>query len=146
MTTPEYTAEIEALHAFFEDWYHARVDRDGDAFDRLRTALAEDFEMVVPSGDLRDREAVLTGIEAQYGSRVDADPGFRIEIRDVTLVDETDDRALCRYVEHQRVDGDWEARLSTVLLGYDSDTPTGLAWRHVHETWLPEADARPERY
>lgn len=142
----DYADEIESLHAFFEDWYHGRVTADAANFERVRAALADGFEMVTPDGEVHDRATVLSGIESQHGARRGTDPGFRIEISGVSTIDVSGERALCRYIEHQRVDGVWEARVSSVLFGSSRGPANGIEWRHVHETWLPEPEAHPKGY
>jgi hypothetical protein len=50
------------------------------------------------------------------------------------------DRCLCTYEEWQtdrHGDGVETGRLSTVLFREAPDAPGGVAWLHVHETWLP---------
>lgn len=123
--------EIEGLHAFFESWFTGR----GGEMDRARRALGPGFEMVTPAGELRPREAVLSGIRSTEGSH---DPAFAIEIRNVDVVDCEGDRCLLRYEEHQSGgDGDDTARVSTALFGPDDDAPEGVRWVHLQETWLP---------
>jgi hypothetical protein len=122
--------EVEGLHAFFESWFTGR----GGGMDRARRALGPAFEMVTPAGELRPREAVLSGIEGAKGSH---DPAFAIEIRNVDVVDRTGDRCLLRYEEHQSGGGGDTARVSTALFGPDDDAPEGVQWIHLQETWLP---------
>lgn len=125
--------EIEGLHAVFESWF---ADGDGE-MDRARRALGPDFEMVTPEGELRPREAVLSGIRSTEGSH---DPAFAIEIRNVAVVDCEGDRCLVRYEEHQSGGGVKTARVSTALFAPDPDAPEGVRWVHLQETWLPGGD------
>jgi len=122
--------EIEALHSFFVRWYAGTIDRE--RFDRLERALAPEFEMIAPTGDRSDRDAVLEWIHGSYGSKA---PGtFAIEIRNVELVGDLGDHALVRYEEWQREDGDENGRISTVLLRESGSAPDGLEWVDLHET------------
>ncbi|MFW5938097.1 MAG: DUF4440 domain-containing protein [Halanaeroarchaeum sp.] len=124
--------EIEALHAFFVDWYAGTIDRE--RFGRLEGALAPEFEMVSPTGDRSDRAAVLEWIHESHGRE---DPGrFDIEIRNVELVRALDDHALVRYEEWQREDGDENGRISTVLLRESDSAPEGVEWIDLQETAL----------
>ena len=57
------------------------------------------------------------------------------------------DRALVMYEEWHSLKGEESARLSTVLFEKRAGAPNGVAWLHVHETWLPgHAPAAGERY
>lgn len=128
--------EIEGLHAFFVDWYTGTVERAD--FGRVEAVIDPSFEMVVPSGEVLDRTAVLEMIRENYDS---ASPGgFDIDVCGVDLVAGLDRHALARYEEWQRRDSaDGETgRTSTVLFREAPDTPEGLAWVALHETYLEE--------
>jgi hypothetical protein len=122
--------EVEGLHAFFE----SRFTGQGGEMDRARRALGADFEVVTTAGELQSRETILSGIESAEGTYA---PGFAIEIRNVEVVDRTDDRCLVRYEEHQSGGEEDTARVSTALFGPDPDAPEGVRWIHLQETWLP---------
>jgi len=127
--------EIEGLHAFFVDWYDGVLD--DDEFARMEAAIGEDFEMVVPTGAVRDRDAVLAMVREGYGKTTHE--GFDIEIRAVELVRDLGDAALVRYEEWQLSgeEGDEreeDGRVSTVLLREADGTPEGLEWLDLHET------------
>jgi hypothetical protein len=70
------------------------------------------------------------------GVHAGADPPFVVEVRAVEHRESVADRHLVTYEEHQRIDAEWEARTSSVWLREDDETPGGLAWVHLHETWL----------
>jgi hypothetical protein len=133
MTEPTLAAcrrEIKRLHDFFVSYYTGETDDSSPFID----ALAPDFEMVGPDGDVLGRGAVVSLVEGKaraYG------PGtFAIDIRNVVLVESGDGYALVRYEEHQRTPDDDTARLSSAFLRSDAGAPGGLAWKTVHETWL----------
>ena len=69
-----------------------------------------------------------------YGKK----PGFRIEIRDVRLLQATETSAVARYEEWQHNaqegPGTGNGRISTVAFALGDR----LQWLHVHETWLPD--------
>jgi hypothetical protein len=143
-------AEVVALHEFFEAWLSGRIDRTDDAFARFADALDPGFHIVSPSGEVRDRESITSGVESAHDAHPD---GFGIRIENVQTRDhvvaaadhgdgDAGDRCLLTYEEWQTNrggDGDETARLSTVLFREAPDAPGGVAWRHVHETWLPDA-------
>lgn len=124
--------EIEALHAFFVDWYAGTIARD--AFDRMERVIAPGFEMVTPDGRRLDRAAILERVQDSYGRD---EPGeFDIEIRNVALVTACGDRALVRYEEWQRQPDGENGRISTVLFGQESDAPEGVRWLDIQETHI----------
>ena len=134
MTDPAH--EIHRLHAVIEAWFRSEID----ALAPFADALAEDFHIVSPSGSTSTKAAVIEGMADAQGRFADADPQFEIEIKNTQLRVDDGDQWLLTYEEHQRIDGDWEARTSSVLLQEQAAAPAGVEWVHLHETWLAEAE------
>lgn len=126
--------ETEDLHQFFEGWLSGRLSNTDGAFRRVGRALAPEFCLIHPSGAWRSRESILTGLRQGHGSR----PDLSIEIRDVRLREEGEELLMATYEEWQWGRETEDGRLSTVLFGKETGGPSGLRWRHVHETWLQE--------
>ena len=124
--------EIVELHAFFQGWY--RGELEGGDFERFAAVLAEEFVIVLPGPRVLDREAILDGVRGQH----DSDPRAEISIRNVRLQQKFGSTAIFTYEEWQSRRGE-PARgvLSTVVFGFDDETPNGLVWLHVHESELP---------
>lgn len=133
MPTPaQCRRELEALHAFFVDWYAGRVDEE--AFDRMERVITPGFEMVTPEGQRLDRTEVLGLVR---DSRGQYEPGeFDIEIKNADVVAEFADRLLMRYEEWQRAPDEENGRLSTVLFDRADDAPEGVRWLDVQETYI----------
>lgn len=128
-TRTECHHEIERLHDAFVSLYTG----ESDEMSPVEDALAPDFEMVAPSGDVLGREAVLTMIREKVGSYA---PGtFGIDIRNVAVVESAGGVTVCRYEEWQTTPDDETGRMSTVVFRSESGTPGGLSWVSVHETW-----------
>ncbi|MHC4937488.1 MAG: DUF4440 domain-containing protein [Planctomycetota bacterium] len=115
--------EIEELHRFFERWLGG-AEED---FSRCDRALAADFTMVGPGGDVRSRETVVRGLLDAHGARPVA-----IRIENFVLLEAGDASVLARYEEWQ----DDRGRVSTAWFRARDDAPNGLEWVTVHETWL----------
>lgn len=128
--------EIRDFHVFIEGWLAGRLPDNDETYQRAHEALADDFEIVSPSGDRRPRRALLDEMRDAHGLHADSDPEFGIEIRAVRHRLTEDELCLLTYEEHQRVDGEWTARLSSVLFRQSESTPNGVEWVHLHETWL----------
>lgn len=124
--------EIESLHGFFVAWYAGEVGMH--EFERLESALADDFEMVTPEGVRRQCDAVLEEIRDNYARREDG--GFRIDVRNVDVRWATDEYALVRYEEWQQSPEEATGRLSTVLFESAPAAPGKVRWLDLHETWL----------
>lgn len=121
-------SEIIGLHAFFERWLAGETDD----LSRCEAVLADGFAMVGPGGNLIDRETLLENLRAAHGERV---VGIRIEnYAERTIGDEL---RVATYEEWQDEQGTERGRLSTALFRARADTPFGVEWLHVHETWLP---------
>jgi hypothetical protein len=126
-------AEIEDLHAFFEAWLAGRAESDD--FGRCEGVLGPDFELVVPSGDVLGRARLLAGVRAEKGGRGSE---FRISTRAVRSRALSDELRLVVYEEHQHLSGGrTNQRLSSAIFRSRDDTPHGVEWLHVHETWIP---------
>lgn len=131
-----WTVEIQELHAFFVQWFRGELPNTDEAFARLESVLAEDFSLVTPGGEILDRAPLLASIRNDHGQR----EGFAIEIREPLLKAQSGSVLVATYEEWRQADGDQTARFCTVVFRTRPGTPNGLAWLHVHETWLmPEA-------
>lgn len=125
-------AEIVGVHDFFAAWFQGDVPDIDEAYARFADALHPDFTMVVTTGVVLDRQAVLGFVRNAHSSR-SAD--FRIEIREFESRAVGADSALVTYEEWQ-FEGDelLSARTSTAYFVTDPAAPLGVAWRHLHET------------
>jgi len=130
--------EVVTLHEFFEDWFAGRVEKADAAFDRVRDALGDEFEMVAPSGRTVGRESVITGIWEVHGRDTDADP-HEVRVEDLRVRYVREDLCLVTYEEWQRGPDAETGRQSSALLRRDETAPNGVEWLHLHETWLPGA-------
>ena len=129
--------EVEQLHAFFEGWFTGRLEPTDEAFARFESVLADGFEIVSPRGTRTERAALLAGLRSAHRMHPD---GFRIWIEDVRARALEGGLTLATYEEWQeQPGGPPRGRLSSAVLRARADTPNGLEWVHVHETWLDEA-------
>jgi hypothetical protein len=134
----EVRAEIEALHDFFTGWFNGALPESDEVFARgLADRFNPDFEIVLPSGTVHDRDAIMASIRQAWGTN----PGFNATVRDVRVLGEWlpgDSGAglvLAAYVEAQTgarntTPAD-NLRRSTVLFERIAGR---LVWRHLHET------------
>ncbi len=124
--------EIEALHQFFQDWFSGAIAQSEANFTRITRALSSEFALISPDGTLADYATVIGWLRGGYGSR----PHFRLWTDKIAVRHQRGDLALATYEEWQEIDGQITTRLSTVLFGVNADAPQGVAWLHVHETWI----------
>ncbi len=124
--------EIVALHACFEDWFNGRVPRTSEAFNRIDTALAETFVIVMPQGSKVERAPLLKSLyEAHTGRQ-----GIRIRIEHVRVLEEDQALVVAEYEEWQEEGGEITSRHSTAVFRRNEEKPNGLEWLRVHETWF----------
>lgn len=123
--------EVVELHRFFEDWFYGRTDD----FSRAEAALADDFVMVSPRGEVRSRQALLDGLRQAHGCRRGDAFTIRIDNCEVRAVEFG--LALVTYEEYQQLNEREAGRISTALFRVDPNAPCGVRWLHLHETWLP---------
>jgi hypothetical protein len=90
--------------------------------------------MITPDGLLVSRALVLDRLASTRMS-----PDFRISISDLSLVADLGDSVLLRYIEEQYRDTKTTRRLATALFTVEKRAPCGVVWRHLQETWIPDA-------
>ncbi len=133
-TLAEVRDEIETLHDFFTGWFSGALPESDEVFARdLTNHLHPDFEIVLPSGTVFDRDGLLTPVREAWGTN----PEFRAVVRDVRVLGEWPQAGLvlAAYVEDQSgarntTPAD-NLRHATVLFERRAER---LVWRHLHET------------
>lgn len=126
--------EVEQLHQFFQDWFRGELPETDEAFARFETVMAAPFEMVVPSGRIVDRAAILEAVRKVHGK----EPAARIWIENHRHRFTIGNLSMVTYEEWQETDGDKRGRISSALMEVNDDTPNGVHWLHLHETWMEE--------
>jgi hypothetical protein len=123
--------EIEELHGVFVELFCGR-SRD---FSRCAAAFSAQFEMVTPDGKNHDHAGVLLALE-----KAKAPADFSIAISNIRSLWEDQNSVLIQYVEQQYRGGKTSRRLSTALFEAEAKAPCGVVWRHLHETWMQDAE------
>ncbi len=137
MTLEAWHAEIVELHEFFQGWLDGTLPAMDAAFARLTDTTDAAMLLITPAGEIIPRQVLLTQLRAAHGSR----PGWRMWIERAQLRCQSGDLLVATYEEWQQTGGTTTARISTVVFRNRPGTPNGLVWLHVHETWLPSAQA-----
>lgn len=119
--------EVYGLHRFFEDWLGGTVGNTGENLKYLEQALAEDFKMISPAGNIESRATLITGFQSGWHSL----PGISIQIEEVEILQEDTTSVLALYKEKQMVNNQSNTRISTVLF---KKQPENLKWLFVQET------------
>lgn len=127
------TKEIKELHQFFVDWYTAKVP--DTTFKRCEKVLGPSFTIIDPNGNVLTREKIINYVRDSYGKK-DESLSFNIWIEEVQHRWTNNGTHVLTYQEWQEEAGNRTARLSTVVFVENDQTPSGLEWVHVHETWL----------
>lgn len=132
----QISVEIARLHRFFIDWFNGIVPKTEADFKSFTSATSADFQLIPPSGELIPINALAQSLYEMHNKR----PRLDIQVKNMQIQHKLGDYYLATYEEWQLEKGDeaWRGRVSTALLSRDPDTPAGLKWHHVHETWLPE--------
>lgn len=122
----QVVAEIVTLHREFESWFRG----DSASLDRVEQALADDFQLISPRGDVVARNTILDDLSAARGSRQVA-----IRIEEPQLLWADGNTVVAAYEEwHDHADYS-TVRQSTALFAINDAAPGGLLWRLVHETF-----------
>ncbi|NEE01946.1 DUF4440 domain-containing protein [Phytoactinopolyspora halotolerans] len=124
--------EVVRLHRIIQRWLSGRATPDDPDFDAFCAAQGAGFTLVMPEGRTLHREDVLEMVRAAHG----VEPAIEIRIHDVTVVAADADVVVATYrEEHRGTAAEHIERLATAVFTRDGDTPHGLRWRHLHETW-----------
>ncbi|WP_136601853.1 DUF4440 domain-containing protein [Salinigranum halophilum] len=126
--------EVDDLHAFFELWFVGELPQRREELARFADVLAEDFRMIQPSGLTRTREGITTDVFDAHGARSDV----TIETSPFEPRHVGRETCLGTYEEWQSMGDDRTGRLATVLFRRAAETPNGVEWVHLHETWLED--------
>jgi hypothetical protein len=132
MEVSVFCTEIVELHQFFQDWFNAVLPKTPEAFGRMSRVMGEEFTIVMPQGRRMEREPLLNRVFELHGGR----PGVRIWIENVRTLVEEGPLAVVEYEEWQEEGGQTTSRYSTAVFRRQADTPNGLSWVRVHETWF----------
>lgn len=124
--------EINELHDFFQAWFASEVPQSQTEFGRVTHVLNDGFVLISPDGTMTARADLLEKIYAAYGGR----PNFRIWIENFRLHHAEGGIAVATYEEWQTIAEKTTARLSSAIFQTREDAPNGVAWLHVHETWM----------
>lgn len=126
----DWRREIIDLHRFFEAYFLGQVD----SIERAASVFAPEFTFVGPHGQETNRQATLDQIQAGHAHTT----SVTITTSGHRLLHATDDLVIATYVEHHQLAASSNQRLSTVVFAVDPDTPNGVAWLRVHETWMDQ--------
>ena len=126
--------EVVALHDTIEGWLAGKLPQTEAAYERFSAAMADDFEIISPSGSRLDRDAIVASLRAAHGTQ---GATFEISVRNIRTRLLSPPLALLTYEEWQSDGSRTTARLSSVLLREDPGKPGAVAWVHLQETWLP---------
>jgi hypothetical protein len=126
--------EVESLHAFFELWFVGDLPETEATLERFSGVLAEEFRMIQPSGLTRSRDGITTDVFDAHGVHDEV----TVETSPFEPRYAGDGSCLGTYEEWQSVGGERTGRVASVLFRRAPDTPNGVEWVHLHETWLEE--------
>jgi hypothetical protein len=130
--------EVVELHSFLAHWMTGAVPRSAAVFARFADVLADGFTLISPRGAITARRPLLRELEAAHGVHRAEGLGFRIELRDFRHRRTEGPLCLVTYEEWQHLSDTARGRVSSAWFRARSDTPHGVEWLHVHETWLPD--------
>ena len=119
--------------------FMGQAARTEEGFRRFSEVMDASFEVVTAAGDRHTLASLAATIDCAHGCMPHA--GFAIAIENTRLVrtfGAGDARSyLVSYEEWQTVGDAVTARVSSALFRDSPSAPNGLAWVHLHETYLP---------
>lgn len=133
MTDP-FAAEVLDLHRFLDAWLKGRAERGDGEPARLAAALADDFRVIHPDGDIGDKQAVVGSFAAAWGEKP---PEYALVIERVETRPLAPDLCLATYVERHRGEPG-RARIVGAILRRRAAGE--IEWLHLQETPAPQLD------
>jgi hypothetical protein len=128
--------EVIQLHEFFEAWLGGALVKTQTNYERMTAVMNPEFQIISPDGKVTVYEPLLADLWQAHDSR----PGFRLWVKEVAVRLLSPQLALATYEEWQEIEGKVTARVSTAVFRQKNNTPNGVEWLHVHETWLEIRD------
>ncbi len=128
--------EVVELHRFFEAWFLGHLPPT--AFDRFTSVMADSFVRISPEGQLEKLASLTERLQQAHASHNKPGPSLRIWIQNFRVRQQQKKRCLVTYQEWQDSCERVRGRLATALFHVRPDTPCGVEWLHLHETWMPE--------
>lgn len=124
--------EVIDLHAFFQGWLDGTLPESDAVFARFAAANDPAFTLVSPDGSMAGGVETGAWIRAAHGTR----RGFKLWTDAHQMHFQDGNTAVVTYREWQTRDGATSVRRSTVVFYVTPTAPNGVAWAHIHETWL----------
>lgn len=128
--------EVIQLHHFFEEWLGGTLAKTRANYERLTAVMNSDFQIISPDGQVTACEPLLADLWQAHHTR----PDFSLWAKEVTVRPLSAQLALVTYEEWQEIEAKVTARVSTAVFRQKGNTPNGVEWLHVHETWLKIGD------
>lgn len=123
--------EVLSLHECLEGWLRGTIPQSGAGLNRLEQALADDFYVIHPSGDMGSRQDVLRAFGSAYGTK---GRDYRLQIERIALQAVAPDLILVTYRETHHTEPK-RARVSTALLRHEHGNGT-FRWLFLQETLI----------
>jgi len=130
--------EIVGLHAFFQDWFNDKLEKNEKTFQRFPGVVDDKFELIAPSGLKFTRDEIVQLVWDAHASRASAENAMKIWIENFNYRQISNNIFLVTYEEWQKIDAESKGRLSTAIFQKNVNGFNGISWVHVHETWLSE--------
>ncbi|MDW3221547.1 MAG: hypothetical protein R8G34_01435 [Paracoccaceae bacterium] len=129
--------ETHRLHQVLQDWLCGTLPATSQGFAPFANALGDPCRVVSPLGTVTERAALLKEFRSIHGVLARQGETFAIRVENVAILQAWRDCALISYEEWHDLGAEQSARISTALFCVKDDAPLGVAWSHIHETWLP---------
>ena len=133
-------AEFDDFHGFINEWFRGECPEHESLLDQRHARhLAREFQIILPSGRVLDRNGLIDLIRGLYGTN----PRFKKQIRNVQPRPmNCRGYALVNYEEWQREAANFDppnhARQVSAVLRILPDDPMRLEWLQIHETKMPD--------
>lgn len=122
--------EVKELHQFFQDWFCGTLPNTDAAFARFADTIHPDFSIVGPDGNVTQQTALTGALRGAHSAGE-----FKIWVENAQAKAVGGGLTLVMYEEWQIRNGEQTVRQSSVLFRPKPNTPNGVEWLHVHETW-----------
>ncbi|BBN09473.1 sucrose-6-phosphatase [Marchantia polymorpha subsp. ruderalis] len=136
--------EIVEFQLLFERWFKGAVENSDEVFQRLKATLLPECVLVNPWGVQVKPLVAIEMARPLYGSL--KGKNFRIWIDRIRINQISEEVWAVQFDKWLKSDKELSCRLTSGLLKKKDGTPNGVAWLHIHETWLLDYAGPTPRY
>ena len=131
--------EIQELHLFFQDWFNGACPKNEKTFARVEKVLSPDFHLITPNGENITKATLIDFLWQNHNTR--ETEHLTIDVEKIKTIRKAKDLCIMTYHEIQASQNTKTRRQSIVVFEASKETPNGVQWAYVQETWIEKTES-----